>query len=76
MVHTALRVLLMVFGIIALLVNVYFIYCYLDLECVLWGIVNLMAALVSLAALIASSAFKAVKAVPAMENTENIEITE
>ena len=74
MVHKAVRVLLTVFGIIALLVNAYFIYCYFTIECVLWGIVSLMAALLSLVAMVALLTCKQTKDVPVLENAENIEI--
>ncbi len=72
-VHKAVCSLLSVFGIIALLVDAYFIYCYLDIGVVLWAMLSIAAALVSVLAMVALSACKAGKLTPV---AENIEITE
>lgn len=73
-VHMALRVLMTVFGVIAILVNVFFICCYFDIGFALWGALCTVATLVSVAALGALFACKTGNAAPVVENVENIEI--
>lgn len=74
LVHKALRVLLVVFVVIATLVNLFFVYSYFDVGAVLWGLLTAVSAIVSIVAMCVMGSCKAETVVPVLENPENMDV--